>query len=55
VTIDRNEYEILKRQAGAWRSAIGGEGQNVIFNAVRDNNGEGVEAGILAKKLRALV
>ncbi len=55
VTIKKNEYENLKRQAAAWREAIGGGDENAVFNAVRDNGGEGVEAGVLARKLRALI
>lgn len=55
VTINKREYESLKRQAAAWREAIGDSGESIVFNAVRDNGGEGIEAGILAKKLRAII
>ena len=55
VTVSRQKYEHLKRQAAAWRYAVGGSNDEVIFNAVRDNGGEGIEAGILAEKLRALI
>ena len=55
VTISRQKYEELRRQAGAWRYAIGTTNNGTIFNAVRDNGGEGIEAGILAEKLRALI
>ena len=55
VTISKRKYDVLKRQAAAWRHAIGDSGDSVIFNAVRDNGGEGVEAGVLAQKLRALI
>ena len=55
VTISKNKYEALKHQASAWRYAIGGSPRNAIFNAVRDNGGKGIEAGILAEKLRALI
>lgn len=55
VTITRQKYEALKRQAGAWRHAIGTTSSTPIFNAVRDNGGVGIEAGILAEKLRALI
>lgn len=55
VTISRRRYETLKRQASAWRYAVGTTISTPIFNAVRDNNGTGIEAGILAEKLRALI
>ena len=55
VTISRQKYEALKRQAAAWRHAIGTTVAAPIFNAVRDNDGAGIEAGILAEKLRALI
>jgi hypothetical protein len=56
VTIDKGEYETLKREAAAWRHAIGDPNEEgVIFNAVRDNNGEGIEAGVLAKKLSTII
>ncbi len=42
VTIDKGEYETLKREAAAWRHAIGEADDAVIFNAARDNNGKGV-------------
>ena len=55
VTISRQKYDALKRQASAWRYAIGTTVSAPIFNAVRDNGGAGIEAGILAEKLRALI
>jgi len=55
VTISKQKYDTLKHQAAAWRHAIGGSGRGVIFNAVRDNGGEGIEAGTLAEKLRTLI
>lgn len=55
VTISRQKYNALKRQASAWRHAVGTTIAAPIFNAVRDNGGEGIEAGILAEKLRALI
>ena len=56
VTINKKEYENLKRQAAAWREAIGDSNEDgVIFNAVRDNNGDGIEAGVLADKLRKII
>jgi len=55
VTISRQKYDALRRQASAWRYAIGTTVTAPIFNAVRDNGGEGIEAGILAEKLRALI
>lgn len=55
VTISRQKYETLKRQASAWRYAVGTVVSTPIFNAVRDNDGAGIEAGILAEKLRALI
>ncbi len=56
VTISRQRYETLKRDAAAWRHAIGGtDDDTVIFNAIRDNGGVGIEAGVFAEKLRALI
>ncbi len=55
VTVNKQEYESLKRQAAAWREAIGDTDSGVVFNAVRDNKGDGIEADILANKLRAIV
>lgn len=55
VTISRQKYEELKHQAAAWRYAIGTTVSTPIFNAVRDNGGAGIEAGILAEKLRTLI
>ena len=55
VTISKSRYDTLKRQALAWRYAIGGSSRPSIFNAVRDNGGDGIEAGVLAEKLRALI
>ncbi|MEK7480017.1 MAG: hypothetical protein AAB665_01865 [Patescibacteria group bacterium] len=55
VTISRQKYDELKRQAAAWRYAMGTSDKTVVFNAVRDNGGEGIKAGILAEKLRTLI
>ena len=55
VTISKEKYEALERQAAAWRHAVGDKSDDAIFNAVRDNGGEGIEAGVLAEKLRALI
>ena len=55
ITITKQEYDQLKRQATAWRYVIGSSERAPIFNAVRDNGGEGIEAGILAEKLRSLI
>ena len=56
VSVNKQEYESLKRQAAAWREAIGDPNEvGVVFNAVRDNDGEGVEAGVLADKLRKII
>ena len=41
VTISKQTYNRLKRDAAAWRAAHGGD-EMVIFNADRDNNGKGV-------------
>lgn len=55
VTISKRRYEALKRQAAAWRHVVGAApGDTVIFNAVRDNGGVGIEAGVFAEKLRAI-
>ena len=42
VTISRQKYEDLKREAAAWRRATDTPGDTVIFNAARDNGGKGV-------------
>ena len=55
VTISKQKYEMLKHQATAWRYAIGTTATAPIFNAVRDNGGVGIEAGVLAEKLRILI
>ena len=55
ITITKQKYEKLTRQAKAWRYAVGESNDTPIFNAVRDNGGEGIEAGILAEKLRTLI
>ena len=55
ITLTKGAYQRLERQAAAWRHAIGNSSRGAIFNAVRDNHGEGIEAGILAEKLRALI
>lgn len=55
VTISRQKYEALTYQANAWRYAIGTTNTAPIFNAIRDNGGVGIEAGILAEKLRAII
>jgi hypothetical protein len=55
VTITKRTYDRLKREAAAWRSSYRETNDDVIFNADRDNGGKGIEAGVLARKLRALV
>ena len=55
ITIKTQEYETLKRQAAAWREAVGNADRGAVFNEVRDNDGEGIEAGLLAKKLRSII
>jgi len=55
ITLTKGTYQRLERQAAAWRHAIGSSSRGAVFNAVRDNHGEGIEAGILAEKLRALI
>lgn len=42
VTISRQKYEDLKRDADAWRHTVGSPRDTVIFNAARDNGGKGV-------------
>jgi hypothetical protein len=54
VTIDREEYETLKRQAAAWREAVGEADDTVIFNAVRDNEGKGIPVGEFVRVLQKL-
>jgi hypothetical protein len=53
VTIPKAKYEILKREARAWRGAVG-TGGTVIFNAARDNGGKGIPATKLLRILRKL-
>ena len=55
ITITKKKYAELQRQAAAWRHVIGTNTDAAIFNAVRDNGGEGIEAGALAEKLRGLI
>ncbi len=55
VTIAKRTYDRLKREAAAWRNAMRSTTDLIIFNADRDNGGKGIEAGILADKLRALM
>jgi hypothetical protein len=55
VTIPQKEYEELKRDAEAWRRAFDEEDNDlVIFNADRDNNGEGVPVEEMIRILRKL-
>lgn len=54
VTIDKGEYETLKRQAAAWRHAVGESDDTVIFNATRDNNGKGVPVDEFIRVLHKL-
>jgi len=42
VTISRQKYEDLKRDATAWRRTADNPRDTVIFNAARDNGGKGV-------------
>lgn len=55
ITISQQEYEKLKSDSDTWRRFIGEGDETVIFNAWRDNNGEGVEAGKMANILRKLI
>lgn len=54
VTISKQKYELLKREATAWRHAIGPVSDTVIFNAVRDNGGKGVPIKKFIRTLRKL-
>jgi hypothetical protein len=54
VTIDKKEYEALKRDAKAWRSATGDNDGSVIFNATRDNGGKGVPVEVFIDALEKL-
>lgn len=55
VTIDQKEYEDLKRDAEAWRRAFSeDENELVIFNADRDNHGEGVPVEEMIRILKKL-
>ncbi|MEK7604799.1 MAG: hypothetical protein AAB442_03320 [Patescibacteria group bacterium] len=42
VTISKEKYDELKRDAAAWRRAAVNPRDTVIFNATRDNGGKGV-------------
>ena len=55
VTISREKYEDLKRDATAWRRALGKPSDTVIFNAVRDNGGKGVPVEKFVRILQKLV
>lgn len=55
VTISREKYEDLKRDATAWRRTVGSPNDTVIFNAVRDNNGKGVPVEKFIRVLQKLV
>jgi len=55
VTISKEKYDTLKREAVAWRQATGTPRDTVIFNAARDNNGKGIPAEKFARILRKLV
>jgi hypothetical protein len=54
VTISKQKYEELRRQAAAWRRAIGDSDDTVIFNALRDNAGKGIPVEKFIRILRKL-
>ena len=54
VTISKQKYKELQRQAAAWRHAIGDSDDMVIFNAIRDNAGKGVPVEKFIRILRKL-
>ena len=54
ITISRQKYEDLKREAAAWRRTTGSPRDTVIFNAVRDNGGKGVPIGKFLRILQKL-
>jgi len=54
VTISRQRYETLKRDAAAWRHATGSPRDTVIFSAARDNGGKGVPVDKFVRILRKL-
>lgn len=54
VTISRQRYEDLKREAAAWRRATDAPGDTVIFNAARDNGGKGIPAEKFIRILQKL-
>jgi hypothetical protein len=55
VTIAKRTYDRLKREAAAWRRVNQATDDKIIFNADRDNGGKGIEAGVIADKLRDLI
>ena len=54
ITISKEKYEELQRQAAAWRHVAGDSNDTVIFNAVRDNAGKGVPVEKFVRILRKL-
>jgi len=54
VTVSRQKYEDLKRDAAAWRRTAGNPRDTVIFNAARDNGGKGVPVEKFVRILRKL-
>ena len=54
VTITRQKYDSLKREAAAWRDVAGTVDDTVIFSAARDNGGKGVSVGTMIRILRKL-
>lgn len=55
VTLTKRTYDRLKREAAAWRNAMRNTSDLIIFNADRDNDGKGIDAGVLADKLRSIM
>ncbi|MHB8860418.1 MAG: hypothetical protein ACYC48_01645 [Minisyncoccota bacterium] len=54
VTISRQKYEDLKREAMAWRRTTGDPRDTVIFNAARDNGGKNVPVEKFLRILKKL-
>jgi len=55
VTIAKRTYDRLKREAAAWRNAVGPSDHGVLFDAARDNGGKGIRAEEFVHVLEKLV
>ncbi len=55
VTISKQKYDALKREATAWRHVVGAPNDGIIFDAARDNGGRGISAKEFARVLKKMV